>query len=129
MMEFIVGAIAGIAGMIAKDKFFGNGSEQKMVAKEKELKEIYAENEKLYKRSKEMERQIEDLLMDTNKMRKQSQRREDEQDDLADDLQKAKDEVKKLRNQNDDLCLKLQEYKVACEGYELRIAELKDKLS
>lgn len=128
MIEFIVGAVVGAGGVIAKDKYFGNASEQKINAKQKELDSLYAENEKFRKRNKEMERQIEDLLSDNQKLRRSFKNNNDSIDDLKDSLSRSQKEVNKLRLQNDELCRNIQEYKEACDHYKIEIENLKSKL-
>lgn len=129
MVELALGVALGAAGgYYVKGKLEGNSNEQMQAAKQRELDSIYAENEKLRKRNREMERQIEDLLAENKKLYKQSKDQDDNQDDLLDDLEDARKEVKRLSSQNDDLARKLQEYKIACNGYELEIERLKEKL-
>lgn len=128
MIEFIVGAVVGAGGVIAKDKYFGNASEQQINAKQKELDSLYAENEKFRKRNKEMERQIEDLLSDNQKLRRSFKNNNDSIDDLKDSLSRSQKEVNKLRLQNDELCRNIQEYKEACDHYKIEIENLKSKL-
>lgn len=70
MIEFILGTAVGVGGMIVKDKYLGNTSEQQLNSKQKELDSLYAENEKFRKRNKEMERQIEDLLSENQKLKR-----------------------------------------------------------
>lgn len=128
MIEFIVGAVVGVGGMIAKDKYFGNASEQQLNVKQKELDNLYAENEKFRKRNKEMERQIEDLLSENQKLRRNFKNSDDSMDNLRDNLSRAQREVNKLRLQNDELCRNIQEYKEACDHYKMEIENLKSKL-
>lgn len=128
MIEFILGTVVGVGGMIAKDKYFGNTSEQQLNVKQKELDTVYAENEKFRKRNKEMERQIEDLLIDNQKLRMNFKNSDDSMDDLRDNLSRSQKEVNKLRLQNDELCRKIQEYKEACDHYKMEIENLKWKL-
>ena len=127
MVEFVIGVGVGVVGMIAKDKYLGNGSDQQLQAKQREIDEIYTENEKFRKRNKEMECQIEDLLAENEKIRKQAKSFDSSKDDLEDELDDLKRELKKLRAQNDDLCTKVQEYKAACKNYEIEIEYLKEK--
>ena len=128
MIEFIVGAVVGAGGIIAKDKYFGNTSEQQLSTKQKELDSLYAENEKFRKRNKEIERQIEDLLLENQKLKRNSKDNDDSIDDLRDNLLRSQREVNKLRLQNDELCRNIQEYKEACEHYKIEIDNLKSKL-
>lgn len=128
MIEFILGTVVGVGGMIAKDKYFGNTSEQQLNVKQKELDTVYAENEKFRKRNKEMERQIEDLLIDNQKLRMNFKNSDDSMDDLRDNLSRSQKEVNKLRLQNDELYRKIQEYKEACDHYKMEIENLKWKL-
>ena len=125
MTELIIGVAVGVAGMYAKDKYLGNTSTEKLNAKQRELDNVYNENETFRKRNKDLSRQVEDLQFEIDKLRRQSKARNDHQDNLEDDLEDAKTEVKKLHMQNDELYRKLQEYKSACEAYELEIANLK----
>ena len=127
MMELVGGLVIGaIAGVTLKDKIVGE--DKKVASKQRELDSLYAENEKLSKRNKEMERQVEDLLSELNKLRKKSADVDDDKDDLEDDLDKAKSDLKNIKSQNDELARKLKEYKVACEAQEAEIASLKQKL-
>ena len=128
MVDFVIGVGVGVVGMMAKDKYFGSGSDQQLQAKQREIDEICAENEKFRKRNKEMEHQIEDLLAENEKIRKQAKSYDTSKDDLEDELDDLKREVKKLRAQNDDLCKKVHEYKAACKNYEIEIEKQKDKL-
>ncbi len=127
MIGFLGGAALGVAGMIAKDKFLGNDADNKLQAKQRELDNLYAENEKFRKRNKELEREVEDLLSKLQKVQRDAKDRHDDQDDLEDALADSRSEVKKLRQQNDELMKMVQEYKVACENYELEVQRLKDK--
>ena len=128
MIEFIAGVVVGAGGMIAKDKYFGNASEQQINAKQKELDSLYAENEKFRKRNKEMERQIEDLLSENQRLKRGFKNADDSMDDLRDNLSRYQREVSKLRLQNDELCRNIQEYKEACDHYKTEIENLKSKL-
>lgn len=128
MIEFILGTVVGVGGMIAKDKYLGNTSGQQLNSKQKELESLYAENEKFRKRNKEMERQIEDLLSDNQKLKRSFKDNDDSIDDLKDSLSRSQKEVNKLRLQNDELCRNIQEYKEACEHYKMEIDNLKSKL-
>ena len=127
MIEFVLGAVVGVAGgAYAKDKLFGDSQEKQDL--KREMNSLYAENEKFHKKNKEMERQIEDLLAEKQKLRRQYKAKDDDQDDLEDSLADAQKEIKKLRLQNDELSHKMREYKAACEHYELEIARLKDNI-
>ena len=126
-LEFVLGVGVGVIGMMAKDKFFGNGSDKQLQSKQREIDEICVENEKFRKRNKEMEHQIEDLLAENKKIRNQAKSNDASKDDMEDELDDLKREVKKLRAQNDDLSKKVQEYKAACKNYEIEIEKLKDK--
>ncbi|MDD6914411.1 MAG: hypothetical protein PUJ18_13695 [Phocaeicola plebeius] len=128
MIEFILGTAVGVGGMIVKDKYLGNTSEQQLNSKQKELDSLYAENEKFRKRNKEMERQIEDLLSENQKLKRSFKDNDDLMDDLKDSLSRSQKEVNKLRLQNDELCRNIQEYKEACEHYKMEIDNLKSKL-
>ena len=86
--SFIVG---GVAGMVAKDKLFANSKHE--TQRQQELNTLYAENEKLTRRNKELERQSEDLLSELNKVRRQAKSNDDSKDDLEDELDKAKREL------------------------------------
>lgn len=128
MTELIIGVAVGAAGMYyAKDKILGNASTEKLNAKQREIDNLCNENETIRKRNKDLNRQVEDLQIEVERLRRQSKSKDDSQDDLRDELEDAKAEAKKLRTQNDELYRKLQEYKVACESYELEIANLKRK--
>lgn len=128
MIEFILGTAVGVGGMIVKDKYLGNTSEQQLNSKQKELDSLYAENDKFRKRNKEMERQIEDLLSENQKLKRSFKDNDDLMDDLKDSLSRSQKEVNKLRLQNDELCRNIQEYKEACEHYKMEIDNLKSKL-
>lgn len=128
MIEFILGTAVGVGGMIVKDKYLGNTSEQQLNSKQKELDSLYAGNEKFRKRNKEMERQIEDLLSENQKLKRSFKDNDDLMDDLKDSLSRSQKEVNKLRLQNDELCRNIQEYKEACEHYKMEIDNLKSKL-
>lgn len=128
MIEFILGTAVGVGGMIVKDKYLGNTSEQQLNSKQKELDSLYAENEKFRKRNKEMERQIEELLSENQKLKRSFKDNDDLMDDLKDSLSRSQKEVNKLRLQNDELCRNIQEYKEACEHYKMEIDNLKSKL-
>jgi septal ring factor EnvC (AmiA/AmiB activator) len=123
MVEFILGAAAGVGGMIAKDQILGNESANRT---QKELKSLYEENEKLRNRNKDAERQVEDLLAENKKLRNQSKSSSNDRDDLEDELDSAKARIKKLTQQNDELLRKIAEYKAACESYETEINHLKN---
>ena len=41
MIEFILGTVVGVGGMIAKDKYLGNTSGQQLNSKQKELESLY----------------------------------------------------------------------------------------
>lgn len=128
MTELIIGvAVGAAAGIYAKDKILGNANAEKMNAKQREIDNLCNENETLHKRNKDLTRQVEDLQIEIERLRRQFKSKDDSQDDLRDELDDAKAEAKKLRMQNDELYRKLQEYKVACESYELEIANLKCK--
>lgn len=127
MIELIGGIIVGgVAGVALKDKIMGANSQ--IDNKQKELDSLYAENEKLSKRNKDLERQVEDLLSELNKVRKKAKESNDDQDDLQDELDKVKRELKNARLQNDELARKVKEYKTACEAQEAEIAMLKSKI-
>lgn len=127
MIELIGGIVlGGVAGVALKDKIIGANAQND--SKQKELDSLYAENEKISKRNKDLERQVEDLLSELNKVRKKSKDVDDDQDDLQDELDKAKRDLKNIRLQNDDLSRKLKEYKSACEAQEAEISMLKQKL-
>lgn len=128
MIELVTGIAIGAGGMMLKEKM-SNPSNQQANARQREMDELYAENEKFRQRHKEAERQVEDLLAEADKLRRQLKERENGTDDMEDALDKAKAEIKKLRTQNDDLCNKLQEYKTACANYEVEIRRLKDQLN
>ena len=123
----IIGAfiLGGVAGAIAKDQLMSSGARE--VNKQRELDDLYFENEKYARRNKELERQVEDLLSDLNKARRQAKENDSSQDDIEDELDKAKRELKHLRLQNDELARKLKEYKLACEVQEAEITSLKEK--
>lgn len=128
---FITGGITGlimgtVIGFIAKDKLFNNKTD--LVKKQRELDAIYANNEKLSKRNKELERQVEDLLSELNKVRKQAKSHNEDRDDLEDELDKFKREVKNLRLQNNELARKVKEYKTYNEAKDAEIILLKEKL-
>ena len=124
MIELISGVvIGGAAGIALKDKLLGGNSQDS--SKQKEVASLYAENEKISKRNKELERQVEDLLSELNKIRRKAKDADDDHDDLEDALDKAKRESRNLRLQNDELARKIQEYKAACEAQELEIKSLK----
>lgn len=127
MTELIIGVAVGAAGMYAKDKILGSASTEKLNAKQREIDNLCNENETIRKCNKDLTRQVEDLQIEVERLRRQSKSKDDSQDDLRDELEDAKAEAKKLRTQNDELYRKLQEYKVACESYELEIANLKRK--
>jgi chromosome segregation ATPase len=127
MMDFILGAVVGIGGMIAKDKFAGNDSQSSMNKLQNELNSLSDENEKLRKRSKDAERQVEDLLAENKKLRERSKSNDDDRDDLSDELDAAKSKVKKLTLQNDELLRKIAEYKTVCDSYEAEINKLKNR--
>lgn len=127
MLELIGGIIiGGAAGVALKDKIMGANSQ--IDNKQKELDTLYAENEKLSKRNKNLERQVEDLLSELAKVRKKAKDADDDQDDLQDELDKVKQELKNARLQNDELMRKVKEYKTACETQEAEISMLKQKL-
>lgn len=128
-VDLLLGAGVGfLVGYILKEKISGNKSQEAVDSKQRELDELYNENEKFRRRNKEMERQIEDLQFENKKLNKKIKDNEDSKDDLTDDLDDMKRELKKLRSQNDELCSKIQEYKTACGNYEIEIERLKDKL-
>ena len=125
MISFVAGVVVGAGAVAAKDYFSGDvaksGSNQKM-----ELEQLYAENEKLRNRVRDSERRVEDLMAEKQKMSSKLREKDDE-DDLSDELEDVKRKNKKLQQQNDDLMRKVQEYKIACESYEIEIAQLKNK--
>lgn len=93
MVELIGGIIVGgVAGVALKDKIMGANSQTDN--KQKELDSLYAENEKLSKRNKDLERQVEDLLSELNKVRKKAKDSDDDQEDLQDELDKSKGNLK-----------------------------------
>ena len=51
MVDFVLGVGVGVVGMMAKDKFLGNGSDQQLQSKQREIDDICAENEKFRKRN------------------------------------------------------------------------------
>ena len=76
MIELVSGlVIGGLAGVALKDKIVGSSSQSD--AKQRELDELYSENEKFRKRNKEAERQIEDLFAQIDKLRRDSKNNED----------------------------------------------------
>ena len=125
MMEFIVGAVIGAGGMVAKDLLIGN-NQQANSAQKRETEQLYAENEKLRNRNKQAERQIEDLLAEVAQLRKKSKLTDNDRDDLQDELDSAKAKVKKLTTQNEDLLRKVKEYQNVCDNYEQEISKLKN---
>lgn len=126
--EFIGGLLVGaVIGTYAKDKLFGDSSNQELQKKQRDIDSLLTENDKFRTRNKEAERQMEDLLAENQKLRRHSKDNDDSRDDLADDLQHANREVKKLRLQNEELARKIQEYKTACNNYEIEIQHLKEK--
>lgn len=118
--------LGGITGATLKDKVMGTGNQCEK--KQKEIDTLFAENEKLRKRNKELERQVEDLLSELHKIRKKAQAVDDDHDNLEDELDKAKREIKSIRLQNDELARKAKEYQMACEAQEAEISMLKQKL-
>lgn len=124
MMDFILGAVVGIGGMMAKDKFICNDSLNKM---QSEMESLSNENEKLRRRSKEAECQIEDLLKENREIRERAKSNDDDKDDLIDELEKAKIKIRRLTQQNDELLEKISEYKSVCNSYELEINKLKNR--
>lgn len=127
MLELLGGIVIGsVTGVALKDKLFGAQSNN--ANKQEELNSLYAENEKLSKRNKEMERQVEDLLSELNKVRKKAQEADDAHDDIQDELDRAAKELKNIRLLNDELARKVREYKATCELQEAEISLLKEKL-
>jgi len=130
MVEFIIGAAVGAGAMIAKDAMSnssGNNVSGSKQANRQETEELYAENEKLRNRNRDAERRIEDLTRELQKANARFKEKDDNTDDLEDDLADAKSKIKKLTQQNDELMRKVQEYKLACEGYEQEINQLKNR--
>lgn len=124
MIQLLSGmVIGGVAGVMLKDKILGESAKEE--AKQRELNNLYAENEKFSKRNKELQRQVEDLMSELNKARRKAKESDDDQDNLEDELERAKRELKNLRFQNDDLTRKVKELKIACEAQELEIQSLK----
>ena len=37
MVDFVIGVGVGVVGMMAKDKYFGSGSDQQLQAKQREM--------------------------------------------------------------------------------------------
>ena len=127
MIELVSGlVIGGLAGVALKDKIVGSSSQSD--AKQRELDELYSENEKFRKRNKEAERQIEDLFAQIDKLRRDSKNNEDAHDDLEDELNRLRREVSSLRSHNDNLITQLKEYKESCEAQAAQIRLLKERM-
>ena len=115
MIELVSGlVIGGLIGIVLKEKIVGSSSQSD--AKQRELDELYSENEKFRKRNKEAERQIEDLFAQIDKLRRDSKNNEGAHDDLEDELNRLRREVSSLRSHNDNLITQLKEYKESCEA-------------
>ena len=86
---------------------------------------LNAENERLRQYNLDAERRIEELTRELQKAKARFNETDDKADDLEDDLNEAKTKIKKLTQQNDQLLHKVQELRMACENYEMEIAELR----
>ena len=127
MIELVSGlVIGGLIGIVLKEKIVGSSSQSD--AKQRELDELYSENEKFRKRNKEAERQIEDLFAQIDKLRRDSKNNEDAHDDLEDELNRLRREVSSLRSHNDNLITQLKEYKESYETQAAQISLLKERL-
>ncbi len=127
MIELVSGlVIGGLIGIVLKEKIVGSSSQSD--AKQRELDELYSENEKFRKRNKEAERQIEDLFAQIDKLRRDSKNNEDAHDDLEDELNRLRREVSSLRSHNDNLITQLKEYKESYEAQAAQISLLKERL-
>ncbi len=121
-----VGAAVGVGAMWARgttasktnSHIYTQGSSQ-------QTEMLNAENERLRKYNLDAERRIEELTRELQKAKARFNERDDKADDLEDDLNDAKARIKKLTQQNDQLLHKVQELRMACENYEMEIAELK----
>lgn len=124
MIEILGGLAVGCAvGYVAKDKL--NPSTPSTQNSESE--QLYAENEKLARRNKELECENEDLMADLQKIRRNVKYASGENEDMEDQLDAAKRELKSLCQQNDQLSAKVKEYKAACESLEAQLTMYKSK--
>ena len=124
MIEFISGAAIGaVVGVVAKDKLMANNVQNN--AQKQEMDTLYAENEKLRKRAKELERQVEDLMASVDRNRRDLKNRENDHEDMEDELDNSKTEIKKLRRLNQALTAQVEEYKAACSIYESELNQFK----
>lgn len=126
MIELIGGLAAGcVVGYIAKDKL--SPTSDSRAAGKAETEQLYAENEKLAKRNKELERETEDLLTELQKVRRSAKNDSGDLEDVEDKLDSALREIKALRQQNDTLVAKTKESKAACESLEAQLKAYKAK--
>lgn len=122
MWQFLVGLLAGAAGVLAKD-YFVDKPEQKN--KQVQLNSVLAENDKLKIRNKEAEHLIEDLQTELSQIKKQSRSNDDIKDNLNDNLDAEKRKNKRLSAQVSDLLTQIEEYKSAILSLESEIKQLK----
>lgn len=114
---FIVGVVAGVGGMFAKEKLVGGKS--KSNNQQDELKNLYDENEKLRSRNKEAERRIEDLMAENQKIKKASKNQSDNADEIEDELDSLRSKLRRAQATIDELQRKNNELQKAVESYEM----------
>lgn len=103
----VIGLIIGfVAGFIAKTYFVNkkNNSFYNIVMQE---------NEKLKKRTSEMQEQIERLNSSNAKHRNAEKESDDEIENLEDELKNAKQQIKTLKMQNEQYKIEINDYKNA----------------